>query len=122
MEADGDWERWVLPTIKDVQQGLKSVPTGRHILAQLLPEPVTVSPILQDGKCVGWEYLGRGALDRFLAGRFCRGNQENRCLSLGVGWMLQSQSLLFRGTLSGRFQHNSQNQWVGKPMVTHIQR
>ena len=97
MEPDRDWERSVLLTIKDVQQGL-------------------------DGKCIGSEYLGRGALDRVLAGRFCRGDQENRCLSLGVGWMLQSQSLLFRGTLSGRFQHNSQNQWVGKPMVTHIQR
>jgi hypothetical protein len=56
VEPDRDWERSVLLTIKDVQQGL-------------------------DGKCIGSEYLGRGALDRVLAGRFCRGDQENRCPS-----------------------------------------
>ena len=113
MEAGGDWERWVLPTIKDVQQGLESVPTGRHILAQLLPEPVTVSPILQDGKCVGWEYLGRGALDRVLAGRFCRADQENRRLSLGVGLMLQSHRLLSEALSPGTYNY-SQNPWVGR--------
>ncbi len=88
MEPDGDWERSVLLTIKDVQQGL-------------------------DGKCIGWDYLGRGALDRVLAGRFCRGNQENRRLSLGVGLMIQSQRLLSEALSPGTYNY-SQNPWVGR--------
>jgi len=94
VEPDGDWERSVLLTIKDVQQGL-------------------------DGKCIGWEYPGRGARDRVPASRFCRADQENRCLSLGVGRMLQSQRLLSEAFSPGA-SNNSQNPWVGKPTVTHI--
>ncbi len=78
MEPDGDWERSVLPTIKDVQQGL-------------------------DGKCIGWEYPGRcpGSCPgrQVLQG----GSGE----SVPQSWRRADASVAtspIRGTLSGCFQ------------------
>ena len=42
---------------------------GRRVLLNLLTEPITVPPVLVDGKVRGWEYLGHGAPGRVLAGR-----------------------------------------------------
>jgi len=68
------------PTLEDLEDlraqvyeplTLRNAPeaTGRRVLRSLLTEPITVSPVIVDGKAKGWEYLGHGALDRVLVGR-----------------------------------------------------
>ena len=64
------------PTLEDLRKTVYGLLTlrdapeaGRRVLRGLLTEPITVSPVVVDGKARGWEYLVHGALDRVLAGR-----------------------------------------------------
>ena len=53
----------------------ENVATGRRMLRLLLPEPLTITPVLDSqGRLEGWDYLGKGVLDHILAGRLEKGN------------------------------------------------
>jgi len=57
--------------LEDLQDTLEADPAaGRGVLRQLMLTPIVVAPVLDDaGHCIGWDYLGAGAMDRVLAGR-----------------------------------------------------
>ena len=73
--AEGwDVVAWVEETrelLEDLQNTLEADPVaGRGCLRELLTTPIVVAPALDEaGRCIAWDYLGCGALDRVLAGR-----------------------------------------------------
>ena len=67
----GAWVEETRELLEDLLDTLEADPVaGRGCLRDLLTSPVVVAPVLNDaGRCVAWDYLGCGALDRVLAGR-----------------------------------------------------
>jgi hypothetical protein len=67
----GAWVEETRELLEDLLDTLEAdAVAGRGCLRDLLTSPVVVAPVLNDaGRCVAWDYLGCGALDRVLAGR-----------------------------------------------------
>jgi len=67
----GAWVEETREAFLDLQDTLESDPAAaRGVLRQLMLTPIFVGPVLDESdRCIGWDYLGAGAMDRVLAGR-----------------------------------------------------
>ncbi len=71
-DADDDWWlAWVAPRLDGLKASLDADPTtGRAVVRDLLREPIIITPEMDEqGRLLAWSYVGRGYLDRVLAGR-----------------------------------------------------
>jgi len=71
-EAVEEWQRECLEAVEEALEPLSGTDPGtaRQILRGLLPGPIAVTPVIENGKAVDWTYLGADAtLDRVIAGR-----------------------------------------------------
>ncbi len=58
------------PRLGGLKAALEADPaTAREVMRELLVEPLAMTPVVEDGRLVGWDYLGQGVLDRLLSGR-----------------------------------------------------
>ncbi len=106
------WLEWLLPRLQGFKAALDADPaTGRAVVRELLPEPVTVTPVLAQGRLVGWDYLGTGVLDRVLTGQ----------IDAGKGRPGRFNGLPNPSRIGGNSSENAVRAFTPMPIVTNVQ-